>query len=81
MKDVDRYQRDFEILMQEVEAKAAVARQAKNVEVFEQLLAAADQVGIERPRALARIEFHPDSYKAGAMALIEDIRTRAAATS
>jgi len=78
MTDAERYQRDYDRMIQEVEEKAALAQGTKNAETFQLLVSAANGVGISTAEAILAIETHPEGYTAGAMGLIEEIRRRRA---
>ena len=76
MNGIERYQRWQDLIFQEVDAKAFAARDAKNAAVFQSVIAAAVDVGITVKDALRRVRTHVPGYKAGTLALIEEVRDR-----
>jgi hypothetical protein len=76
MDGIER-QREFEQIVRETEDIHKRAEFLKGIERIDQLFVAADRVGINRAAAWKIIEGEATNHKAGLLALIDRVRTRA----
>ena len=76
MKDVERYQKEFDRMLRETEEKAKRASYLQGVDRIEQLFDIAARLGISQAESWRIIEATPNSPKAGLLAFIQEIQAR-----
>jgi hypothetical protein len=76
MADAQKYIKELDLLMDEVERRATEKNNSLNAETLAKLLFAAHEVGITKMAALKIIESGYPDYKAGAMTLLARIKKK-----
>lgn len=76
MRDVERYQKEFDAILRDTEYKAKRAESLQNMESLEHIFAQAAQNGISQAESWRIIDETPNDPRSGLHALIAEIIKR-----